>query len=108
MQYEQIFGLFTKATEQERLPLGDEDIEQFAKKAAFALQAKSTTKNQKFTSTLTLPVRTEEAEGLARRLRKLLGVGDLEPLLQLPAIFDEILNISIMTVRQRSVSGACA
>lgn len=108
--YEQIFTLFENASDRDSLPLSSNDIEQFAKRAAFALDigARMSAGADRLLPKIALPFQVDDAARLAAQVRDLFEATDLDPLYQLPVLIDNVLGTILFTVDQRSIAGACA
>ncbi|MGH9879226.1 MAG: ImmA/IrrE family metallo-endopeptidase, partial [Nitrososphaerales archaeon] len=107
--HKEIRAVFTEAAQRVSLSISDRDIESLARRVSHSLHVQSSSpKLSKLTSQMTLRPSIATAVDLASRVRQLLAVGDVEPLLNLPSLLADQFNVEVFPVTQKDIAGGCA
>jgi Zn-dependent peptidase ImmA (M78 family) len=109
-QTDSIWDVFKAAARKTGLVLTTNDIEALAERVAISLlvQPNPTAKLNDLTTQTILPPSGFRAAALASHVRGALGVGDVDPLLNLPELLADQFNVLVFPLDQKSIAGACA
>lgn len=102
--------IFRDAARQAVVSLTNAEVDDLSQRVAlsFDVRSKPADKLREITSTIVLRPSNTVATELALRLRYLLGVGDVEPLFNLPSLLDDQVNVLLFPIEQNKLTGGCA
>src|ERR1044072_7459554 len=103
-------AVFRDAARRAALPVAASTIDALAQRVSLSLsvQLEASSKITKPSSDLVIRPSNMVATELAARTRHLLNANDVDPLLDLPSMVADQLNILIFPVAQKDIAGACA
>jgi Zn-dependent peptidase ImmA (M78 family) len=107
---ERVRGVFRKAARRAVLPLEDSEVDDLTQRVLLSsgVRPDARTKLKELTSQMRVRPSSDVAAETAARLRCFLGAGELDPLFDLPAHFDDRLDVLLFPVAQDKLSGGCA
>lgn len=107
---ENIRAVFRDAARRAVLPLDDGEVTDLTQRILLASDVRpdARTRLKEVTSQMRVRPSSDVAAALAARLRWSLGVGEVEPLFELPAMLDDQLNVLLFPVTQGKFTGGCA
>lgn len=103
-------AIFRDAARRAVVPLTGSEVDDLVQRVLLALDARPNTASRirEITVGTVLCPSSSVAAELAMRLRYLLGVGDVDPLFDLPSLLDEKLNVFLFPIEQNKLAGGCA
>lgn len=101
---------FRDAAQRAVVPLTGTEVDDLVQRVLLALDARpeAAARIREITAGIVLRPSSSVASELAMRLRYLLGVGDIEPLFDLPTLLDEKLNVFLFPIEQNKLAGGSA
>ena len=108
--YEIILGLFEEEAAQASVPLRSVELDPFVRKIVFALKVGPTADavDEGMIPRVAVPPQISDAVLLAAQFRSMFGANDLDSLYEFPALVDKVLGVTIFTLEEQRISGACA
>jgi len=103
-------AIFRDAARRAVVPLTTAEVDDLSQRVAlsFDVRLKTPAKLKDITAQIVLRPSNDVATELAMRLRYLLGVGDVEPLFNLPSLLDAQLTVLLFPVEQNKLASGCA
>lgn len=103
-------AIFRDAARRAVVPLTTAEVDDLSQRVAlsFDVRLKTNAKLKEIAARIVLRPSNDVATEMAMRLRYLLGVGDVEPLFNLPSLLDDQLNVLLFPIEQHKLAGGCA